>query len=316
MKNFVKASPRFWFSLLLLSSLATIFLSACPPQAQNEQKAQEASSAPVPWQWPEQKPAGAEGELVSYGEALIAETPRYLGAQMGNHLACANCHLQKGTQAGAVGFVGISRRYPQHYAPVDRTVTLAERINACFERSLNGQPLKLESREVKAIVAYMDWLSKDIPAGKVPLGVGLPKFTPPQRPASPEAGAKLYQQSCQACHGAQGQGQLQDPAHPEAGYVFPPLAGPDSFSTGSNLARVLIAARYIRANMPLGRPVLTSAEAYDVAAFVNSLPRPDYAQAGKDYPNLKTKPADVPYGPWNSSQSQNEKAHKLGPFAP
>ena len=67
----------------------------------------------------------------------------------------------------------------------------------------------------------------------------------------------------------------------------PPLWGPDSFNNGAGMTRILTAARFIKARMPFGQPDLTDDEAYDVAAYVNSNPRPIKSNlissyAGKD----------------------------------
>ncbi len=46
------------------------------------------------------------------------------------------------------------------------------------------------------------------------------------------------------------------------GYMFPPLWGPDSYNTGAGMARVTLAAGFIKSNMPNGithaNPVLTT----------------------------------------------------------
>ncbi|MNL78846.1 hypothetical protein D3C87_2053290 [compost metagenome] len=54
-------------------------------------------------------------------------------------------------------------------------------------------------------------------------------------------------------------------------------------------------------------------QAWDVAAFVNSQPRP-HKSADGDYPDLKKKPIDSPYGPYSDKFAASQ--HKLGPFAP
>ena len=78
------------------------------------------------------------------------------------------------------------------------------------------------------------------------------------------------------------------------GYVFPPLWGADSFNDGAGMHRLLTAARFIKAKMPLGQPDLTDDQAFDVAAFINSKPRPQMANLDRDYPDRVTKPVDGP----------------------
>ena len=67
--------------------------------------------------------------------------------------------------------------------------------------------------------------------------------------------------------------------------MFPPLWGPDSFNDGAGMHRVLTAARFIKARMPLGDADLTSDEAFDVAAYMNAQPRPEMANLDRDYPD-------------------------------
>jgi thiosulfate dehydrogenase len=80
--------------------------------------------------------------------------------------------------------------------------------------------------------------------------------------------------------------------------------------------RVLTAAQFIKGNMPLGttadEPLLTDAEAYDVAGYINSFDRPIKSNTEADFPNRKKKPMSTPYGPWADSFSAEQ--HKYGPF--
>src|SRR5579863_7590490 len=83
------------------------------------------------------------------------------------------------------------------------------------------------------------------------------------------AGDAVFAKRCAACHGQDGAGLAAAPdlVH---GFIFPPLWGPNSFNDGAGMHRVLTAARFIKARMPLGSPDLNDDEALDVAAFINS----------------------------------------------
>jgi thiosulfate dehydrogenase len=61
-------------------------------------------------------------------------------------------------------------------------------------------------------------------------------------------------------------------------------------------------------------PQLTPEQAWDVAAYMISQPRPHRAGLDKDFPNLLEKPVDTPYGPYADGFS--EQQHKYGPFVP
>ena len=99
------------------------------------------------------------------------------------------------------------------------------------------------------------------------------------------------------------------------GYVFPPLWGPDSFNDGAGMHRVLTAARFIKARMPLGEADLTDDEAFDVAAFINAQPRPVDGRISS-----ATTPTDRPSRSTTATarlpiRSPLEQ-HRLGPFQP
>jgi thiosulfate dehydrogenase len=78
--------------------------------------------------------------------------------------------------------------------------------------------------------------------------------------------------------------------------------------------RVLTAARFIKARMPLGKPDLNDADAFDVAGFINAQPRPHMADLERDYPDRSAKPVDTSYGPYADPFPQAQ--HQFGPFQP
>ena len=132
------------------------------------------------WALPSVASAGNDpfGRLVKYGYALFTDTPRNIGPTVpdpamryaGNNLACGNCHLKGGTQPYAMPLVGIWGQFPKYRAREGAVVTLEDRINGCMERSMNGRALPLESREMRALSAYMRWLSDGVPGVQDCLG--------------------------------------------------------------------------------------------------------------------------------------------------
>jgi thiosulfate dehydrogenase len=92
------------------------------------------------------------------------------------------------------------------------------------------------------------------------------------------------------------------------------LWGTNSFNDGAGLHRVLTAAKFVKAKMPLGKADLTDDEAFDVAAFINSKPRPHMANLERDYPDRSKKPVDTSYPPYADSFPIEQ--HQFGPFAP
>ena len=115
------------------------------------------------------------------------------------------------------------------------------------------------------------------------------------------------------CHGGDGLGLLATGDRAK-GYLFPPLWGPDSFNNGAGMHRVLTAARFIKARMPLGEATLTDDEAFDVAAYINAQPRPQMPNLEHDYPDKAAKPVDNPYGPFADGFPLDQ--HRFGPFQP
>ena len=233
---------------------------------------------------PDSIPGGQRGEQIRVGYQLIVHTQEFAAPYVGNRLTCANCHLDAGLDPNSSSFVGLSRAYPEYRARTGRVVTLADRINECFERSLNGKPIPSDSHKLRAIVDYIEWLSKDVPAGSRMAWRGIPRIQAPKPPDATN-GAKVFTSRCAFCHGADGQGTMAAPA----------VWGPQSYNIGAEMARIPVAASFIKSNMPRTRGwALSDQDAYDVAAYINSQPRPDFPDKGNDWPK-GGKPADAPY---------------------
>jgi thiosulfate dehydrogenase len=263
------------------------------------------------------------GRLVRYGHALVVDTPRQIGPAAaepamryaGNSLTCQNCHLKAGTQPYAIPLTGVWGQFPQYRGREGAVGTLEDRVNGCMERSMNGRALPLDSVEMKAFLSYMKWLSTGIPDGARLTGAGTKPIREPDRAADLGNGARVFAGTCAACHGDGGRGRR---ATTGSGYEVPPVAGPDSYNDGAGMARILTAASFVRHNMPLGAtfeaPALSDADAYDVAAYINSLDRPAKPDLEKDYPVRTQKPVDAPYGPYADGFPAAQ--HKYGPLGP
>lgn len=176
--------------------------------------------------------------------------------------------------------------------------SLVDRINGCFLRSMNGKALDPESREMKAMIAYMKWLGQGVPKGHKVKILNAGKIDTNLIP-DPVRGEKLYVQHCASCHGLNGEGKLDN----EGTIVFPPLWGDNSFNIGAGMARTFKAAPFTRDAMPMsvqrdgiwgqGR-ALTDQEAVDIAEYFTHKPRPDFPPKIHDWPNGK-KPKDSRY---------------------
>ena len=260
-----------------------------------------------------------EDSLTAYGRELIENTSYYLGpkgkvAHISNGMNCQNCHLDGGTLPWGNNYSAVVPTYPKFRERSGTVETIEKRVNDCLQRSLNGQAIDSLSKEMRAIVSYMHWIGDDLEKDKKPKGSGILELTYLDRPADPAKGLLVYQTKCVSCHGADGSGKLNE----IGGYTYPPLWGANSYNTGAGLFRLSRFAGYVKANMPFlqatyKNPVLSDEEAWDVAAFVNSRPRPTKDLAG-DWPNISKKPVDHPFGPYKDGFS--EEQHKFGPFPP
>lgn len=257
-------------------------------------------------------------EEINYGKDLIAHTAEYFGPKgkvynnSTNGMNCQNCHLDAGTKVFGNNYSAVASTYPKYRARSGSVENIYKRINDCFERSLNGKALDTASKEMQAIVSYIYWLGKDVKKEEKPEGSGFKDLAFLDRAADPEKGKIVYTEKCQSCHQANGEGMMNGD---KTVYTYPPLWGSNSYNDGAGLYRISNFAKFVKYNMPLGvshnATQISDEEAWDVAAFVNSQPRPK-KDITKDWPNIAEKPIDHPFGPF--ADGFDEKQHKYGPF--
>lgn len=264
-------------------------------------------------------PDNASGDEIKYGRELIVHTSEYLGPKgkvvsISNGMNCQNCHLEAGTKPFGNNYSAVASTYPKLRPRSGAEETIEKRVNDCFERSLNGEALAEDSKEMKAIVAYIQWLGSDVEKGKSPKGSGLAELAFLDEPADPIKGKILYTEKCTVCHGTNGEGMLQPTGN---AWVNPPLWGEQSYNDGAGLFRISRFAGYIKTNMPLGatydQPLLTDEEAWHIAAYVSTMPRPA-GDIKNDWPDINKKPLDHPFGPF--ADGFDAKQHKFGPYKP
>jgi len=230
-------------------------------------------------------PADEFGASVRRGLYLLRFTPESLPNYARSSLRCTSCHQNDGLKLTSAPLVGAHARYPKYMSRAGATVALADRVNYCFTRSLAGSALPADSREMEDILAYLAFISKAYSYGaKTPGSSGLE----PMRDTlvgDLTRGEALFTKTCVVCHGAEGKGLGPIPA----------LWGPTSYSIGASMAREERAASFIFHNMPQSAPgTLSAQEAFDLAAFVNSHPRPDSPGKETDWP-FGGAPRDTPY---------------------
>lgn len=232
---------------------------------------------------------------VRRGRALIHSTRDSLPSYVGASLSCANCHIADGTQKSGMPLVGSYARFPQYRGRSGKVDLLEDRINDCFTRSMNGKPLPAQSAEMHDIVAYLAFLSRGYPVGSEMEGQSVPALD--ILPADTTRGIAVFKANCTICHGVDGAGTM----------AAPPLWGPKSYNIGAGMSRLNSAARFIHALMPRDRPgSLTPQQAFDVASYINSRPRPDFAGKEKDWPRGGA-PKDVAYETISSRKASAAK---------
>jgi thiosulfate dehydrogenase len=232
-------------------------------------------------------PNDSMGASIKRGLYLLRFTPESLPDYATGDMRCTSCHQGDGIKVTAGPLTGSHARFPKYMPRSGTVIGLADRVNYCFTRSLAGNSLPVESREMTDILAYLAFISKDVPVGtKIEGADGLVSMKD-TLDGDASRGAELYvSKTCVSCHMPDGQGQPG---------VFPPLWGPKSYSVGASMTREERAASFIYHNMPQTAPgTLTPQEAFDLAAFVNSHPRPDSPGKELDWP-MGGAPKDVPY---------------------
>ncbi|MFN7960167.1 MAG: c-type cytochrome [Thermoanaerobaculia bacterium] len=216
------------------------------------------------------------------GAALAGATYELLGKPaVGARLHCGSCHLASGRDPAAAWWVGMAKKYDY-----PATAKLAARINQCFERSLNGAALCTPGApaaqggcdgdpRMRALILYMEWLDESWQ--KNHSGNPANGFPPvAAHTGEPARGASIFLQKCAFCHGLDGQGR-----YPSDTYFRPALWGPQSFNASAGMASPATLAAFAHANMPLGSGgELTPQEAWDLACYLDSQPRPGKSSPG------------------------------------
>jgi thiosulfate dehydrogenase len=231
------------------------------------------------------------------GMQLNMQTKVLLPGNVGNSLNCMSCHLSGGTVPLAAPYVGLASQFPSYASRAGKVISLADRINGCFLRSMNGKALPVDSADMKAMVAYFGWMNNGHHMNDRIPGRGVGKIDNTLRPDLAH-GKDVYAAKCASCHGANGEGTKRA----DGSFIYPPLWGGQSFNIGAGMARLYTAAAFVKNNMPIGShnrsPLaqggLSAQDAVDVAAYFTTQSRPDFPAKVHDWPN-GGKPKDARY---------------------
>ena len=236
---------------------------------------------------------------IKWGFRLFVNTPQEAPHFAPGKMSCNNCHLNAGQRERSLPIVGIAGMFPEYNRRSGRLYSLADRVVDCFLRSENATGASQEllptttSPEVMALAAYITWLGRGYRVGEnVPWRgqntIDASKLIPIAK-LDPRRGEALFNEHCTNCHGEDGQGVAI--GDKKAG----PLWGTDSWNDGAGAARIYTLAGIIRYSMPYLDPGrLSDEDAQQVAAFINSKPRPSYPYKDQDYKKEK-RPVDSVY---------------------
>jgi thiosulfate dehydrogenase len=263
------------------------------------------------WDFPKnplKKEAGLDESRLSsdirWGFKLFTNTPAEAPKFAPGRMSCNNCHLNGGQRERSLPLVGVAGMFPEYNRRSGRLYSLADRIVDCFMRSENATGAIEEetehadaptpaSKEVLALAAYITWLARGTPVGSNPTWRGQNTIAQaalvPVAKLDAKKGEAVFGERCVSCHGLDGQGVQVGDKKPG------PLWGPDSWNDGAGAARVYTLAGIIRYAMPYLDPgSLSDQDAQNIAAFINSKPRPAYPFKAQDYLTEKL-PADSVY---------------------
>jgi len=159
----------------LLPTLLALFVSGAvlaaeikmDDQSQLTQKATKGAGECY-FQPPQEKdlPSNAYGELVQQGRAIFVDTQKHAAEYVGNGMNCTNCHLDQGRKANSAPLWGAYPMYPAYRKKNDKVNSYAERVQGCFQFSMNGTPPAADSHVINALTAYSYWLSTGAPTGQ------------------------------------------------------------------------------------------------------------------------------------------------------
>lgn len=257
-------------------------------------------------------PEGEAGEMVRLGQAIINETDTHplTRTLVGNTLQCRNCHLadgagMPGAQNGFGSFRGTAAVFPAFSKRDGGMITLQERIEDCFIRSMDGRKPIVDSKASLAMTAYVAWLSTGVAMSmnpRVPMSLenekrmstGKKRFDALLRRATYAdylEGRQVYEKQCASCHQKDGSGIAGS---------FPALWGSNakgrwrSYNAGAGMSKLDKAAVWIQSNMPLGEGgTLDDRDAVALSLYINAQPRAAFSASETVRANFEAFGLDI-----------------------
>lgn len=288
----------------------------------------------------------ARARLIAFGYEILTDTHNAIGEQRkdgrpaqasGRVISCTHCHVQAGTVPHAwpffrtLTYFGLREQGDPgvYFSGLGYHRDARTRARDCVQECGGVIVMDADSPEMDALMAWLTVVRDGIYPGE---GLLVPEFKGPQdvglipggttelfsdildMQADPVAGREIYAQRCASCHGDDGKGIWG-----ESGYLFPPVAGPNTFSDVGGPIMIPVGAAFLHRNMPLSAPgSLTPQQSLDVMGYVSSLPRntvwwqdhfyghdpcsrPPWLQlkVGRVPQGFPFPPEQVQFGPWH-----------------
>lgn len=217
---------------------------------------------------PESAPADLY-DKVMLGYHIVCETTTYAKDYAGDQLCCTHCHFACGNtfggKGGGLSLIGVINAYPAYSNFNKAVISLRQRINNCFLKSMNGKPLPEDGALMDAIIEYLTYISKPVESikkapwlGYIPINI--------QHAPDPVRGKTVYEVKCATCHKSDGNGEIEN--------NIPAVWGDHSFNDAAGMNKLETMSAFIFANMPYDEPTLNEVDSLDVAAFIIQQPRP------------------------------------------
>lgn len=198
------------------------------------------------------------------GYNIINDTQTYASRFVGNNLNCTDCHRKAGTLQGQLP-LNVAGIYPLWRSKNAQITDLTLMIRECFVYSLNGVMPPNNAPEVTAIKTYISYLSINQVIGKSPEGRGVSTLPTTNTEPNSVNGELVFQQHCSSCHGNDGTGLAETP----------PVWGMHSYTKGSGMNDIQLAASFIKTKMSeISKSTLSVQQAFDVAAYLKKQMRP------------------------------------------
>lgn len=132
---------------------------------QDQLPSETAEVYPRPPGW-DKLPEGEFGEKVRRGYKNFVDTQNLSPQYVGNGLNCVNCHTDAGRKENSAPLWAAYMSYPVFRAKNNRINSFEERMQGCFQFSMNGSPPDYGADALVDLSAYAYWLAQGTLTGE------------------------------------------------------------------------------------------------------------------------------------------------------